>query len=242
MKCRKPDEKSRSIEIPCTEIMLMRELQLHTGIERKDDTYIVSYYDAKKYAVSSIKLNRPNVKEYKSGWFFSDWSALEASVKQEPAKKQTYYLDQTKRTEEQTFTATLKLYDPSVEDAAINDNTAEALAEHTYTFEVKPQTNSCQVVFQAVNSKNGEVIPDAAITVTDSTKNEVTSSENGYTLIPGKKYNIRMIVDDTIATIYVDGVALNARAYKRPGESLSLFASEGSLKVTNCKVTTGLKK
>ena len=57
-----------------------------------------------------------------------------------------------------------------------------------------------------------------------------------------KKYNIRMIVDDTIATIYVDGVALNARAYKRPGESLSLFASEGSLKVTNCKVTTGLKK
>ena len=51
-----------------------------------------------------------------------------------------------------------------------------------------------------------------------------------------------MIVDDTSATIYVDGVALNARAYKRPGESLSLFASEGSLKVTNCKVTTGLKK
>ena len=57
-----------------------------------------------------------------------------------------------------------------------------------------------------------------------------------------RKYNIKMIVDDTIATIYVDGVALNARAYKRPGESLSLFASEGSLKVTNCKVTTGLKK
>ena len=55
-------------------------------------------------------------------------------------------------------------------------------------------------------------------------------------------FNIKMIVDDTIATIYVDGVALNARAYKRPGESLSLFASEGSLKVTNCKVTTGLKK
>ena len=50
-----------------------------------------------------------------------------------------------------------------------------------------------------------------------------------------------MIVDDTIATIYVDGVALNARAYKRPGESLSLFVSEGSLKVTNCKVTTGLR-
>ena len=72
--------------------------------------------------------------------------------------------------------------------------------------------------------------------------NQNIGLERPLDLIPGKKYNIRMIVDDTIATIYVDGVALNARAYKRPGESLSLFASEGSLKVTNCKVTTGLKK
>ena len=54
-------------------------------------------------------------------------------------------------------------------------------------------------------------------------------------------YTSRMIVDDTIATIYIDGVALNARAYKRPGESLSIFASEGSLKVTNCRLTKGLK-
>ena len=71
--------------------------------------------------------------------------------------------------------------------------------------------------------------------------NQNIGLERPLDLIPGKKYNIRMIVDDTIATIYVDGVALNARAYKRPGESLSLFASEGSLKVTNCKVTIGLK-
>ena len=71
--------------------------------------------------------------------------------------------------------------------------------------------------------------------------NQNIGLERPIDLIPGKKYNIRMIVDDTIATIYVDGVALNARAYKRPGESLSLFASEGSMKITNCKVTTGLK-
>ena len=71
--------------------------------------------------------------------------------------------------------------------------------------------------------------------------NQNIGLERPLDLIPGKKYNIRMIVDDTIATIYVDGVASNARAYKRPGESLSLFASEGSLKVTNCKVTIGLK-
>ncbi len=37
---------------------------------------------------------------------------------------------------------------------------------------------------------------------------------------PGKKYNIRMIVDDTIATIYVDGVALNARALEETGRKL----------------------
>ena len=72
--------------------------------------------------------------------------------------------------------------------------------------------------------------------------NQNIGLERPLELVPGKKYNIKMIVDDTIATIYVDGVALNARAYKRPGESLSLFASEGSLKVTNCKITTGLKK
>ena len=70
-----------------------------------------------------------------------------------------------------------------------------------------------------------------------STVDFVISKNNG-----GHVLDLFQIVDDTIATIYVDGVALNARAYKRPGESLSLFASEGSLKVTNCKVTTGLKK
>ena len=71
--------------------------------------------------------------------------------------------------------------------------------------------------------------------------NQNIGLERPVSLEPGKKYNIRMIVDDTIATIYIDGVALNARAYKRPGESLSIFASEGSLKVTNCRLTKGLK-
>ena len=71
--------------------------------------------------------------------------------------------------------------------------------------------------------------------------NQNIGLERPLKLIPGKKYNIRMIVDDTIATIYVDGVALNARAYKKPGETLSLFASEGTLKVSNCSVVKGLK-
>ena len=49
--------------------------------------------------------------------------------------------------------------------------------------------------------------------------NQNIGLERPIDLIPGKKYNIHMIVDDTIATIYVDGVALNARAYKRPGKA-----------------------
>ena len=36
----------------------------------------------------------------------------------------------------------------------------------------------------------------------------------------GHTYHIRLVVDDTIGTLYVDGVALNVRMYERPGESL----------------------
>ena len=35
----------------------------------------------------------------------------------------------------------------------------------------------------------------------------------------GHTYHIRLVVDDTIGTLYVDGVALNVRMYERPGES-----------------------
>ena len=36
-------------------------------------------------------------------------------------------------------------------------------------------------------------------------------------LVPGKKYHVQIIVDDTIATLYVDGVALNTRMYTNTG-------------------------
>ena len=35
--------------------------------------------------------------------------------------------------------------------------------------------------------------------------NQNIGLERPLELVPGKKYNIKMIVDDTIATIYVDG-------------------------------------
>ena len=56
-----------------------------------------------------------------------------------------------------------------------------------------------------------------------------------------RSYHLQMIVDDTIATLYVDGVALNTRIYSKMGEALSLFATEGKLTVKNCRLTAGLK-
>ena len=45
----------------------------------------------------------------------------------------------------------------------------------------------------------------------------------------GHTYHIRLVVDDTIGTLYVDGVALNVRMYERPGESLGVFADRKSV-------------
>ena len=47
-------------------------------------------------------------------------------------------------------------------------------------------------------------------------------------LVPGKKYHVQIIVDDTIATLYVDGVALNTRMYTNSGEGICLGVTDGS--------------
>ena len=65
--------------------------------------------------------------------------------------------------------------------------------------------------------------------------------ERPIELEPGKTYHVQMIVDDTIATIYVDGVALNARMYERPGDALSMFVTDGKLTVKNCSVNIGIR-
>lgn len=52
--------------------------------------------------------------------------------------------------------------------------------------------------------------------------------------------HIRLIVDDTIATIYVDGVALNTRMYKKPGETLSVFVTDGQIRVSNSTFSNSL--
>lgn len=66
-------------------------------------------------------------------------------------------------------------------------------------------------------------------------------AERPIKLSAGKKYHVQMIVDDTIATIYVEGVALNARLYTKPGDGLGIFAAEGTVRIENCTVSTKLR-
>lgn len=49
-----------------------------------------------------------------------------------------------------------------------------------------------------------------------------------------------MIVDATIATLYIDGVALNARMYTRPGASLSVFVTDDAITVQNASISKGI--
>ena len=51
----------------------------------------------------------------------------------------------------------------------------------------------------------------------------------------------QIILDDTIATIYVDGVALNTRFYQKFGQSLSLFVTDGTLTATNAGLSKTIK-
>ena len=60
-------------------------------------------------------------------------------------------------------------------------------------------------------------------------------------LEPGKTYHVDLIVDDTIATLYVDGVALNARAYRKFGTAVSACATDGTVELKNITLSRDLK-
>jgi len=53
-----------------------------------------------------------------------------------------------------------------------------------------------------------------------------------------KEYSIRLICDDTISVLYINGVALSARMYETLKRSLSLFAENGTLSVSNISLAT----
>jgi beta-fructofuranosidase len=51
---------------------------------------------------------------------------------------------------------------------------------------------------------------------------------------------IQVIVDGTIATLCVEGVALNTRMYAKPGQSLAVYVVDGSLTVDHAVLASGL--
>ena len=65
--------------------------------------------------------------------------------------------------------------------------------------------------------------------------------ERPLVLEPGKTYQLQIIADDRIATLYIDGVALNTRLYAKPGQALSVYVVDGNLTVTDAAIETGLK-
>lgn len=66
--------------------------------------------------------------------------------------------------------------------------------------------------------------------------------ERPICLNPGQIYHIQLIVDDTIATLYVNGIALNARMYEKPGDSLGFFVTEGAAVIENISFSNFLAK
>jgi len=54
-----------------------------------------------------------------------------------------------------------------------------------------------------------------------------------------QKYRIQIIVDNTIATLYVEGVALNTRMYAKAGQALAIYVVDGKLMVENAVFEIG---
>lgn len=58
----------------------------------------------------------------------------------------------------------------------------------------------------------------------------------------GKEYDLKIIVDDNILSIYLDGTALNARVYHKFGHSLSMTVTNGALHVEQIEFSNDYRK
>jgi len=65
--------------------------------------------------------------------------------------------------------------------------------------------------------------------------------ERPVPLTPGRKYTVQVIVDGTIATLYIEGVALNTRMYAKPGDALAVYVVDGTLAVDHAVLAIGLR-
>jgi beta-fructofuranosidase len=56
-----------------------------------------------------------------------------------------------------------------------------------------------------------------------------------------RMYHIQIIVDDTIATLYVESVALSTRMYAKTGQALAVYVVNGKFTLENAVLETRLK-
>jgi beta-fructofuranosidase len=56
-----------------------------------------------------------------------------------------------------------------------------------------------------------------------------------------RKYKLQIICDDTIATIYIDGIGLNTRMYAKAGQALAVYVVDGRLNLEDAVLETGLR-
>jgi len=67
----------------------------------------------------------------------------------------------------------------------------------------------------------------------------VAGLERPIELIPGQKYNIKVIIDETIGVVYLDNkVAMNIRLYNFPKGRWGIFVSEGNATFDNIGIWT----
>lgn len=58
----------------------------------------------------------------------------------------------------------------------------------------------------------------------------------------GSTHHLQVVVDDTIATLYIDGVALSTRMYRSSGGSVGMFVTDGSLKLSNAWISNTVRR
>lgn len=68
-----------------------------------------------------------------------------------------------------------------------------------------------------------------------------TGLQRPIELLKGKKYDFKMIVDDSIIILYINNVALSARMYSKTGNEISIFVNEGKISVSNLKYYSNWK-
>ena len=65
--------------------------------------------------------------------------------------------------------------------------------------------------------------------------------ERPIRLSVGEEYRLQLIVDDDIAVLYVNGVALSVRMYRQPGTGISLYVTDGRLEILESSISDRLK-